>query len=426
MLFGLTAVVVLGLGHVHGTNIGFYDFTSSFRFSWSVAYVIGLSVAAYAVGLPDLPRDAYQLMTSALVAATAAAVGISLIQLALGSQLLPRFVVFWSVVFLVPLWTLTGFTAAHGRRRQSSRDRVLVVGREDEIVALECDLDRAPERHATVVARLQPECRPEEVTLSAEEERVTVVVLSRESLARDDIVAAAADLHERGLRVRTLSLFYDGWLGKLPVTELERVALMFDIGELHRARYGRAKRCLDILLGVAVLPIVIAITPLVLAGNLVANRGPLLFVQRRVGRWGDEFAIVKFRTMHPSADAATWTQQDDPRVTPFGRLLRRTHLDELPQVYNLLRGDLSVVGPRPEQPEYVRDLTEKIPFYRLRHLVRPGLTGWAQVKYAYGATDQDAVEKLQYEFWYLRHQGLALDARIIGRTVRTLVDVSGR
>ena len=113
-------------------------------------------------------------------------------------------------------------------------------------------------------------------------------------------------------------------------------------------------------------------------------------------------------------------------MTRFGRFLRRTHLDELPQVVNMLRGDLSIVGPRPEQPHYVEELVEKLPFYSLRHLVRPGLTGWAQVKYGYAGDERDALEKLQYEFWYLRNQGLLLDARIIGRTVRSVIGTEGR
>src|SRR5258708_28636528 len=113
--------------------------------------------------------------------------------------------------------------------------------------------------------------------------------------------------------------------------------------------------------------------------------------------------------MKSGAGATEWTQEGDRRVTPFGRLMRRTHLDELPEVLNILRGDQSIVGPRPEQPRYVAELTQRIPFYELRHLVRPGLTGWAQVKYDYGSTELDALEKLQYEFYYLRHQGLILD-----------------
>jgi lipopolysaccharide/colanic/teichoic acid biosynthesis glycosyltransferase len=255
----------------------------------------------------------------------------------------------------------------------------------------------------------------------------SLVVLSREALNDDAIVEQVADLHEHGMRVRTLSLFYDEWLGKLPLSELERVALMFDIGELHRARYGRFKRALDLAVALAALPVFLLSIPLVLLLNLGGNRGPLFYRQGRVGRNNEEFMIWKFRTMRPDASAPShWTVADDPRITPVGGLLRRTHIDELPQAINLLKGELSTVGPRPEQQVYVEQLTEKIRFYRLRHLVRPGITGWAQVKYDYGSSDIDAMEKLQYEFWYLRHQGLTLDLRILGRTIRSVVGGGGR
>jgi lipopolysaccharide/colanic/teichoic acid biosynthesis glycosyltransferase len=257
--------------------------------------------------------------------------------------------------------------------------------------------------------------------------KATVVVLDRNGLADQSIVAQAAKLHEAGVRVRTLSLFYDEWLGKLPVSELERIALFFDIGELHRARYGRIKRILDTAGALAGVVVLAAVTPFVWVANRVGNHGPLLYRQPRVGKGGREFEILKFRTMTPGgAGSSSWTTEDDPRITPVGAWLRRSHLDELPQVINILRGDLSVVGPRPEQPRYVEELETKIPFYGLRHLVRPGLTGWAQVKYPYGASEGDALEKLQYEFYYLRHQSLTLDLRITGRTLRSVLGRGGR
>ena len=175
------------------------------------------------------------------------------------------------------------------------------------------------------------------------------------------------------------------------------------------------------------LPFLVALAPAVWALNLIGNRGPLLYRQERTGKDGETFRIIKFRTMRPSTSSiGSWTTDDDPRITPVGKLLRRSHLDEAPQLINILRGDLSFVGPRPEQPHYVAELTEKIPFYGLRHLVRPGLTGWAQVKYPYGANELDALEKLQYEFFYLRHQSLGLDARILGRTIRDVLGRAGR
>jgi lipopolysaccharide/colanic/teichoic acid biosynthesis glycosyltransferase len=228
------------------------------------------------------------------------------------------------------------------------------------------------------------------------------------------------------VRVRTLTSFYEGWLGKLPMSELERTSLFFDIGELHRARYGRAKRLVDVPLALAGLVALGLVVPLVWLGNLAGNRGPLVYRQPRVGKGGGEFTILKFRTMRSAeGESTTWTAADDSRVTPLGKLLRRTHLDELPQVVNILRGDLSVVGPRPEQPHYVRELEAKLPFYRLRHLVRPGLTGWAQVNYGYAGDERDALEKLQYDFWYLRHQSLSLDFRIVGRTIRSTLGGPG-
>jgi lipopolysaccharide/colanic/teichoic acid biosynthesis glycosyltransferase len=211
------------------------------------------------------------------------------------------------------------------------------------------------------------------------------------------------------------------------VSELERASLFFDIGELHGARYARAKRLLDIPLAVAGTVVLAVLVPLVLVANRVGNRGPLFFRQTRIGKGGRPFTLVKLRTMSDAvAGPGEWTAEADPRVTPFGRVLRATHLDELPQVLNILRGELGVVGPRPEQPHYVDELTDKLPFYRLRHLVRPGLTGWAQVKYGYAGSESAALEKLQYEFWYLRHQSLRTDARIVGRTLRSVLGSEGR
>ncbi|MGH9181741.1 MAG: sugar transferase, partial [Acidimicrobiales bacterium] len=370
---------------------------------------------------------------AALTSTSAASIGISLLQLAAGSAVLPRFVVFSSALVLLPFLVLCATLAQDGRARAVHRDRIVVVAGVDEGINVVDDLSENPERPAELVALLAPESarstdpRSQPLVEAVRAAAATTLVLDRSAQADDSIVAQAAVLHESGTRVRTLSLFYEEWLGKLPVSELERVSLMFDIGELHRARYGRMKRMLDAGLALAGLMVLVAVMPFVLVGNLVGNRGSLFFRQDRVGKGGRVFEIVKFRTMAPGAPGpAEWTGARDPRITPFGAWLRRSHLDELPQVLNVLRGQLSVVGPRPEQPHYVEQLEGKIPFYRLRHLVRPGLTGWAQVKYPYGADETDAIEKLQYEFYYLRHQRLSLDFRVIGRTLRTVIGRTGR
>jgi lipopolysaccharide/colanic/teichoic acid biosynthesis glycosyltransferase len=326
---------------------------------------------------------------------------------------------------------MLGVASEHIRRHEEVGDRVLVIARRDQLHAFASDLLRAPERPAVLVATLDPaevendQGSANSLVDAARDTKATLIVLDREAQTSESVVGQAAALHGNGMRVRTLSLFYEEWLGKLPLPELERVSLMFDIQELHAAQYARIKRFFDVMLGLAGTVLLVAALPLVVLLDLAGNRGKLFYTQRRVGKGGTEFTIIKFRTMRASS-GSQWTEDGDPRVSAVGRWLRRSHLDELPQMINILRGDLSFVGPRPEQPAYVEELRQKIPFYDVRHLVHPGLTGWAQVKFDYGSTVSDALEKLQYEFFYLRHQSLTLDARIIGRTLRSVLWHQGR
>jgi lipopolysaccharide/colanic/teichoic acid biosynthesis glycosyltransferase len=427
-------VCVVGLSKAHAVAHE-YSWSGSFRFAWSLGYVLLLCLAAYSVGLPEQPRTRRGALLAAVVATGSAAIVISLMQLVVGDALLPRFVVLGTAVVLVPWFVLCAAVAGDVETRAGERDRVFVVAEPDEIESLEADLARAPERPALIVGWLTPAeatsvgivgRRP--LLDDARSARATVVVLSRAAQSDDDVVVQTAILHEDGARIRTLSLFYEQWLGKLPIVELERVSLLFDIGELHAAGYARVKRLFDIALALVGAVALLVVTPFVVIGDVIGNRGSLLYRQPRVGRNGSAFEILKFRTMRECepAEHADWTAAGDLRVTPFGGFLRRTHLDELPQVVNILRGELSVVGPRPEQPQVVADLADKLPFYRLRHLVRPGLTGWAQVKYQYAGTEAETLEKLQYEFFYLRRQGLALDLKIVARTARSVVHREGR
>ncbi len=435
LLISGTVVVVAGLGRFHALRHG-YDLTESARFTWSLAYGILLLVSAYAIGLPDLPRTLRAALGTAGVATLSAALGISMVQMVTGDELLPRFVVFGTVFLLVPVYTAAALLATRGRARAEDRDRVLLVSAPSSVEAglLQAELERDTEKPALLVGTLLVDeaipiaGRPTPLMDRVRALDASVLVLDRVAGADEQVVAQAAHLHEEGRRVRTLSLFYEEWLGKLPLGELERSSLFFDIGGLQRERYARAKRVVDVVFAFFGVPVLVVFIPVVAMGNLVANRGPLFYAQSRVGQAGTTFSILKFRTMRPDGGASSgrWTSEDDPRITSFGRLLRRSHLDELPQVVNILRGHISVVGPRPEQPHYVDELAARLPFYQMRHLVQPGLTGWAQVKYGYAGTESDAMQKLQYEFYYLRHQALWLDLRIIGRTLRNVLHGGGR
>ena len=200
-------------------------------------------------------------------------------------------------------------------------------------------------------------------------------------------------------------------LSTAPHADRERVA--------DRSRRQFAKRTIDVLIAVS---LVLMLTPLLVVVALLIwwqDRGPVLYRQERVGFRGRIFRLMKFRSMRVDAEApgeARWAQRNDPRVTRVGALIRRLRIDELPQILNVLRGNMSLVGPRPERPEFVAELGEKIPYYVERHCVKPGVTGWAQLCYPYGSSEQDALEKLQYDLYYIKNNSLLLDLVILVQT----------
>ena len=286
--------------------------------------------------------------------------------------------------------------------------------------------DNRSERPFVLVGQVSPLELPDEsglpIATRVKETNATLIVLSEEAQMQGSIIDQVDPLHTQGVRVRSLTRFYDFWLGKLPVSELTRMHLFFDISDVHRSVYQRIKRAIDALVGLVGTFTFFLVAPLVAFVNLFGNRGPLLFSQVRVGQAGKAITIYKFRSMKPTATSVgEWTSENDPRITRIGRYLRLTHFDEIPQFLNILKGDISLVGPRPEQPHYVDELASKIPHYELRHSIRPGLTGWAQVKYPYGSTDADAIEKLEYELHYLAHQNPRTDASIVWRTARSIL-----
>jgi len=430
----LTLAVVLATEAVHSHYVArhVYPLTEEPRFRWILIFIVLIWVTSYAAGLPEWGGSLPRRVIRAFAALAAADLIISVLQLFTGAQLLPRFVVFVSSAILVPVFVLVSELSGATQRRRASQDRVIAIIAGDESDRLLRETSGHTERPARLIAAVgidevmpAPD-RPRPLAQLMEANNANLLVLDREAQECEEVVTQAAELHSKGVRIRTLSLFYDEWLGKLPISELERISLLFDINEIHGPTYARSKRFLDFVVALVGMLALVVTVPLVAIVDLFGNRGPLFYSQPRVGKDGVLFTIHKFRTMLPGEASSTWTATDDPRVSKVGRVLRRLHVDELPQMWNVLRRDLSIVGPRPEQPHYVEMLTKTIPFYEVRHLVRPGITGWAQINYDYGSSDIDALEKLQYEFFYLRHQSLSLDLRIIGRTLRTIFEDQGR
>jgi lipopolysaccharide/colanic/teichoic acid biosynthesis glycosyltransferase len=355
------------------------------------------------------------------------AVGVAAVAKLVFPDRLPRFVVIASGAGLFVWLLLTGMAALVVTRRHGLIERVVAIVDADDATELRNDAENQ-RRHEMpfVLVEVIDDLHSTAVLDACRRTQATLLVLSQRASIDPQLVDQAETLHRSGVKVRLLEDFYDEWLGKLPVSSLDRFALMGDIESVH-GTYSSLKRGIDLVCAAIGVVAVVAILPFILLGNLLANRGPLFFRQERVGKDDIEFSILKFRSMAVGAiDVSGWTAENDPRITPFGRLLRKTHIDELPQVFNVFAGQLSIVGPRPEQVRYVRELEQKLPFYSARHLVTPGLTGWAQVKYRYAASEEDAYVKLQYDLYYLRHQSLSTDLRIMWMTARQLLLGGGR
>jgi sugar transferase (PEP-CTERM system associated) len=227
-----------------------------------------------------------------------------------------------------------------------------------------------------------------------------------------------------GVRFDHLASVYEEYTGKIAVENLRPSWLVFSQGFRKSRALSALKRTGDLVLSAVGLLLAVPLIVIAAVAMKCTSPGPIFYHQRRVGKDGSIFTIHKLRSMRTDAEqdtGAVWSAEGDPRVTRVGRFLRRTRLDEVPQLWNVLQGDMSFVGPRPERPEFVSHLTERIPFYGQRHVVRPGLTGWAQVRHSYGSTIDDALQKLQYELFYIKHMSLAFDIFIVLSTIKTVL-----
>lgn len=261
---------------------------------------------------------------------------------------------------------------------------------------------------------------PRRFTVAARSLGVNLVVIPRQIKNNPELTRELYALLHDGVEIRDLPSFYELILRKVPLADLEESWFLEHL--VSRERFSdQLKRAgefvLALLLAIVLLPIELFIACII----ALTSPGPVVYHQARTGENGEPFTLHKFRTMSMDAEknGAEWSTGNDPRVTRFGRFLRYTHLDELPQLINIIRGDLSFVGPRPERQEFVKLLQKKIPYYDIRLLVKPGLTGWAQINYRYGSSVEDAYEKLQYDIYYIKNRSLIFDLAIILKTIKS-------
>jgi exopolysaccharide biosynthesis polyprenyl glycosylphosphotransferase len=257
------------------------------------------------------------------------------------------------------------------------------------------------------------------------EQKPDLVVLSVEK-GRPDVFSHLAKINDPKFRIVGVPEFFEHAFGRVPIRNMTDAWFMSVLHLYQRPYSAWAKRGFDIV--VALFGLLLTAPLFGVLALLVRGSGPVFYRQTRLGEHGEHFTIFKFRTMYPDAETngAVWAAQGDPRTTEIGRLLRRSRLDELPQLINVLRGDMSIVGPRPERPEFLDQLEETVPFWSRRHLLKPGITGWAQLRAGYASDSLATEEKLSYDLWYLRHQSLVVDFLICARTLPSQLFTGGR
>ncbi|MDT0214517.1 sugar transferase [Rothia sp. ARF10] len=296
-------------------------------------------------------------------------------------------------------------------------ERLVVISSADAIIR---ELDETP--HITVVGVIDPEAHG---PLPAPPPDTVLTVDLSDRWSRE-VTAYVSATSVAGREVRPLNAVYEEHTGRVPLGHLSE-GWEIETSLLRKLPFLPVKHAVDLVLVVLTIPLWLPVVAVVALLVRVVDGSPVIFRQVRVGRRGEMVELFKFRTMRADAEAhgARQATGDDPRITRLGHFLRSVRLDELPQFFNVLRGELSLIGPRPEQVSFVEKYREAIPFYDQRHLVRPGITGWAQVRHGYAASEKETIEKLSYDFYYLKHMGPLLDLEVLARSVLTVLSASG-
>ena len=439
MVGGDLAVIALAVASAQ--QLGYWNPDGAL---WAKAAVVG-AVTLLALYLADLYKLDFrirrvELASRLFVALAAGATATAAIGFALPVFRLGR-LAFLHVLGVVALGLLTSrltWTALGPKRRLNHRVLVLGVGasaaalpelqfsgtRPFTILGF---LEDAPDAADRVPAGFDLLGKTKDLLNLADELRPDLILVALAEMRRALPAEELLECRLRGINVEEWPTFYEKQTGKILVTNLRPSWLIFSNGFVKTETTRGVKRVMDI--GLSMIGLVLSLPVMVLVAAMVKldSKGPVLFRQPRVGERGRIFVVNKFRSMSVDAErnGAVWAQAQDPRVTRVGRWLRRARLDELPQFWNVLVGNMSFVGPRPERPEFVGTLQREIPFYMARHAVKPGITGWAQVRHHYAASVEDSMEKLQYDLYYIKNLSPLLDLVILLSTLQVVLFARG-
>jgi exopolysaccharide biosynthesis polyprenyl glycosylphosphotransferase len=358
---------------------------------------------------------------------------------------LPRvFILFYAVLsfLLLGLWR-SGYALFLGRVPFQRRAIIVGAGASGQTIAqtirealgpdyqIAGYIDDDPGKQGQIIEGLPVIGTRRDLAPLVKAEDISEVILAITYNMHDELFRALMDCQEQGAQITLMSLLYEEITGKVPVEYIGDswpVALPLDHPST-RGFFRLFKRAVDLCIAAIGLTAFVILLPLVALALYIDSPGPIFYTQERVGKGGKTFRLTKFRSMIPRAEkeeGAVWAKKGDPRITRVGRFLRLTRLDELPQFINVLKGEMSIVGPRPERPEFVAQLEERIPFYRVRHSVKPGMAGWGLVKHGYADSIEDALEKVQYDLYYIKHQSIYMDLLILAKTIGTMISLRGR
>ncbi|MBU2068136.1 sugar transferase, partial [Patescibacteria group bacterium] len=309
-------------------------------------------------------------------------------------------------------------------------NNVLIIGQNKEIDQLNKIIKNNPQLGYRILKIVSPQeiKTPFDLLEMATQKNINTIVTAINPHQDVRLVQSLYQCLPLKISFSDLPSFYEKILGKVPISSIGEIWFLENLTESQKNFYEAIKRVLDMLGGFIFGIISLIFYPFIALIIKIDSQGPIFFSQRRIGQDGQIFKVLKFRSMIEDAEknGAQWADQQDHRITRIGKFLRKTRLDELPQMWNIFTGQMSFIGPRPERIEFVQQLEKEIPYYQIRHIVKPGLTGWAQVNFRYGASVQDSIEKLQYELYYIKHRSFILDTSILLRTIKIVLMGGGR
>lgn len=305
-------------------------------------------------------------------------------------------------------------------------NNVLIVGDDELATHIAAEIARRPQLGYSAIHLTQ---LPPSLINYCREHHIDILVANTTSTEHREYAKAIFECVELGIDIQSLTSFYEIIASKIPIEAIEHNWFLDNLSEHSKKPYEIGKRITDLVLASVGIIMTAPFVPLIALIIKIDSKGPIIFHQIRTGKNGKPFRAMKFRSMIDDAekDGPQWAQKNDNRITRFGNIMRKTRLDEIPQLVNVLRGELSIVGPRPERPEFIKMLTEQIPFYQQRLLVKPGLTGWAQLLGpAYGGSVEESLEKVKYDLYYIKHRSLMLDINIILKTIKIILSGRGQ